>query len=380
MRFQASKPVLAGNEAKYVQEAISSGWICGHGSFVNMFEEKVSRYLDLEDGIAVSSGTAALQLAMRCMGVGPRDDVIVPALTFVACANAVYYCGGNPVFADCDGVTRNLTVESIDAVVTPQTRGVLLVHMFGMPGPVEAVRQYCRQKGFWLVEDCAHSFGALVRGRSTGSFGDAAIFSFYGNKVISTGEGGMFFVTDPEKRRLARCLREQGLAPGRDHWYAYHGYNYRMHNLAAAIGCGQVEMADFHIAERSRIANRYRQNLRPLEEHGIVRLPVEPDGTRPVYWLYSIVLCRGGREARERIRERALKGFGIQTRPFYVPMHKIPPYRRDTSLPCAEFLGDHGFLVPTYSGLTDGEVDEISRALKTCLTAGVHQGVESQCS
>jgi perosamine synthetase len=367
MQFQASRPVLAGNEAKYVQEALASGWICGHGSFVTMFEQKVSSFLNLEEGIAVCSGTAALQLAMRSMGVGPGDDVIVPALSFVACANAVHYCGGNPVFADCDPITGNLTTENIEAVVTPQTRGVLVVHMFGLPNPVEAVRQYCRQKGLWLVEDCAHSFGALVHGRSAGSFGDAAIFSFYGNKIISTGEGGMFFASDPQKRHFARCLREQGLEPDRDHWHVLHGYNYRMHNLAAAIGCGQVEMADYHIAERIRVASRYRRNLRSLEESGIVRLPVEPAGTRRVYWLYSVVLCQGGRETRERVRDRALKEFGIQTRPFYVPMHKIPLYKRDIQLPNAEFLGDHGFLLPTYSGLADQEVDDISQALRICL-------------
>ena len=370
MRFRASKPVLAGNEARYVQEALASGWICGHGSFVTLFEQKVSGFLGFAGGIAVSSGSAALQLAMRCMGAGPGDDVVVPALTFVACPNAVHYCGAHPVFADCDPITRNVTVESIEAAVTPRTRGVLLVHLFGSPAPVEAILQYCRQQGFWLVEDCAQSFGALVNGRSVGSFGDAAVFSFYGNKVISTGEGGMVFAADPKKRELLRCMREQGLDTGRDHWYVLHGYNARMHNLAAAIGCGQVEMADYHISERRRIAGRYRRNLKALEDEGQLRLPVEPESARSVYWLYSAVLCRGGREARERVRERALQEFGIETRPFYVPMHKLPIYEQDIRLPHAEHLGDHGFLLPTYSSLTEAEVDEISEAL----TRIIHEG------
>jgi perosamine synthetase len=367
MRFQTSKPVLAGNEAKYVQEALASGWISGHGPFVARFEQEVSGFLKLEGGIAVSSGTAALQVALRSLAVGPGIDVIVPALTFVACPNAVLYCGGNPVFADCDPITRNLTPESIEAAITRQTCGVLFVHLFGLPAPIQAIQRFCHEKGLWLLEDCAHAFGARAEGQSVGAFGDAAVFSFYGNKVISTGEGGMVFAKEPEKRQLIRCLREQGMDPARHHWHVLHGYNYRMHNLAAAIGCGQIEMADFHIAERRRIAQRYRRNLQPLEDHEILRLPIEPAGTFSVYWLFSIVLCKGGKEKRDRLRERLIQDFGVQTRPFYIPMHRLPIFERDIALPRAEFLGDHGMVLPTYSGLRDEEVDEISQALTTCL-------------
>ncbi len=368
MRFQTSKPALVGNEMKYVQEALAGGWISGHGSFVTMFEQKVSAFLNIEEGIAVCSGTAALQLAMRSMEIGPGDDVIVPAFTFVACPNAVHYCGARPVFADCDPMTRNLTVQTIEAALTPRARGVLLVHIFGVPCPMESVKQYCDSRGLWIVEDCAHSFGAKINGRSVGSFGQAAIFSFYGNKVISTGEGGMIFVHDPVKRRMVRCLREQGSDQSHEHWHVLHGYNARMHNLAAAIGCGQVEMADYHIAERRRIGDRYRRNLQHLEDAGIISLPVEPDGTLSVYWLCSIVLRDGGRAHRERIRDRALEQFGIQTRPFYIPMHRLPMYRQGVQLPHAEFLGDHGIVLPTYSGLSNEEVDEISRAISACIT------------
>ena len=367
MTFQASKPVLAGNEMKYVQEAISSGWISGHGSFVTMFEHKVSSFLNLQGGIAVCSGTAALQLVMRSMEVGPGDDVIVPAFTFVACPNAIHYCGARPVFADCDPFTRNLTVETIEAALTARTRGVMLVHLFGVPGPVESIQQYCRSRGLWLVEDCAHSFGATVKGVSVGSFGQGAIFSFYGNKVISTGEGGMVFVQDPAKRQIIRCLREQGSDESHEHWHVLHGYNARMHNLAAAIGCGQIEMAGYHIGERRRIADRYRRNLQHLQDVGMIRLPVEPEGTVSVYWLYSIILSSGGRARRERVRERALEEFGIQTRPLYIPMHKLPMYKQSAGFPNAEYLGDHGIVLPTYSGLLDEDIDEISRALTACI-------------
>ncbi len=367
MRFQTAKPVMAGNEMRYVQEALAGGWISGHGSFISRFEREVSDYLGLEDGIAVSSGTTALQLAVRSLGLQPGDEVVVPAFTFVACPNAVHYLGGKPVFADCDPVTRNLTLESVRAVLTAKTRGVLLVHLFGLPGPAEALRNLCRQKGLWLLEDCAHSFGARDHGFSTGYFGDASIFSFYGNKVISTGEGGMVFAKELRRREFLRCLREQGMDPERRHWHICHGYNARMHNLAGAIGCGQIEMADYHISERRRIANRYRENLLPLEERGILRLPVEPEGLFSVYWLYSLVLCEGGASRRDSVMERALREFGIQTRPFYAPMHKLPIYWQDVCLPNAEFLGDHGIVLPTYSGLKDEEVDEICDGIQVCI-------------
>ncbi len=370
MRFQTSRPVLAGNEMRYVHEAMAGGWISGHGSFVARFENDVSRFLNLGDGIAVNSGTAALQLAIRALGTKPGDEVIVPAFTFVACPNAVYYSGGTPVFADCDPITRNLTLESIRASVTPRTRGVMLVHLFGLPAPADAVRQFCTENRLWLLEDCAHSFGARRNGLCAGSFGDAACFSFFANKIVSTGEGGMVFLKEPEKRELVRCLREQGMDPSRRHWHLHHGFNARMHNLAAAVGCGQVEMAAYHIEERRRIAYRYRRDLKPLEEAGEILLPVEPSGCFSVYWLFSLVLREGGSKRRECIRRRAMEEFGIETRPFYTPMHRLPIYQNGASFPNSEFLGDHGIVLPTYSGLKDEEVDEISRAVTECIRDG----------
>jgi perosamine synthetase len=348
---------------EYVQDAVRTAWISGQGSYLKRFESAVSNYLQIEDGMAVSSGTAALHLALKALGLGPGMDVIVPAFTFVACANAVTYCGASLIFADCDRTTRNLTLESIDAVITPNTRGVLLVHLFGLPAPVQEVRRFCDARGLWLLEDCAQCFGAKTAGRFAGQFGDMAVFSFYGNKIISTGEGGMIFSRDSRKRDLIRCLRNQGLDPRRHHWYSQLGFNYRMSNLAAAIGCGQMEMADFHIQERRRIAARYRANLLPLEQRGLLTLPNDLPGLRNVYWLFSFVLSRGGEEKMERIRARALEKYGIQTRPFYVPMHRLPVYQREQAFPQAEFLGEHGVVLPTYSGLLDADVDEISCAI-----------------
>lgn len=363
VRFQVSKPVLAGREREYVRDALESGWISSNGSYVGRFEQSVSSFLGVEHGMAVSSGTAALHLACLAMELGPRQDVIVPTLTYVASANAVHYCGGRPVFADCDPHTWNVTRASIEAAWTPRTVGVMLVHLYGLPAPVKEIAALCRERGAWLIEDCAECFGGTVAGRQVGTFGDAAAFSFFGNKIISTGEGGMVVVHDPRRRQHVAMLRDQGMDATRRYWHPMIGYNYRMTNVTAAIGLGQSEMANYHLAERRRIALRYLEKLAPLQESGMLGLPVEPVDTHNVYWLFSVVLTDGGEGRRERIRQTLLAAHGIETRPFFVPMHKLPMFRTKRHFPHSEFLGEHGINLPTYSGLGVDDIDEICAAL-----------------
>ena len=362
LRFQVSKPVLAGREKEYVLDALETGWISGAGKYIERFEHAVSSFLQIEGGMAVTNGTVALHLACLGMELKPGMDVIVPSLTFVSSANAVTYCGARPVFADCDPYTWNVTRQSVEAVWTSKTVGVLLVHLYGLPAPAHEIAALCRERGAWLIEDCAESFGAQIEGRNVGDFGDAAAFSFFGNKIISTGEGGMVFVHDPERRQFVKMLKGQGmdLDHKRRYWHPVVGYNYRITNVTAAIGLGQIEMAEYHLAERRRIAMRYLEKLQPLQEQGLVRLPVEPPGYHNVYWLFSLVLESGGAQRRERVQNILLHTYGIETRPFFVPMHRLPMYTGDYHLPHAEFLGDHGMNLPTYSGLSDDDIDEIS--------------------
>lgn len=363
IRFQVSKPVLAGREKDYVLDAIESGWISSSGSYIERFEQSVSAFLQIDHGMAVSNGTTALHLACLGMGLEPGMEVIVPTLTYVASANAVTYCGARPIFADSDRATWNVTCRSVEQAWTSRTVGVLLVHLYGLPAPAPEIAALCEARGAWLIEDCAESFGAKIEGRSTGDFGAIATFSFFGNKIISTGEGGMVFVRDPERRQFVRMLKGQGMDLQRRYWHPIVGYNYRMTNVAAAIGLGQSEMAAYHLAERRRIAMRYMQNLHPLEQHGLIQLPVEPPGYSSVYWLFSIVLAAGGAARRARIQQTLLQVYGIETRPFFVPMHRLPMYAGTQQLPDAEFLSEHGINLPTYSGLSDAAIDEISTIL-----------------
>lgn len=363
IRFQVSKPVLCGNEKKYVNDAIDTGWISSNGTYITRFENAIASVLGVDHCLSSNNGTTALHLACLSMGIKPGDEVIVPALTYVASANAIAYCGAIPVLADCDPDTWNATVETVRRVWTPKTVGVIAVHLYGLPAPVPEMVALCQERGGWLIEDCAESLGATINGCPTGSFGDAATFSFYGNKTISTGEGGALYVRDPKKRNLAQMLRGQGMDLQRRYWHPILGYNYRMTNVAAAIGLGQIEMIDFHLAERRRIAKHYIEFLKPLAKDGLLKLPASITGYESTYWLFSAVLTSGGSERRERIMAHLGQEYGIETRPFFVPMHHLPMYENDAAFPVAELLSTQGINFPTYTGLTEHNVREICVAI-----------------
>ena len=372
IRYPVAQPVLAGREMEYVLEAMSSGWISS-GPYVSRFERLFAEGLGVEQCISTCNGTAALHIACAAMGLKPGMDVIVPSLTYVASVNAVAYCGATPVFADSDRRTWNVTRESIEAAWTPRTVGVIAVHLYGMPAPVDEIADLCRERNVWLIEDCAESLGATLRGRPTGTFGDAAMWSFYGNKTISTGEGGMVYLRDPERREHARLLRGQGMDPKRRYWHPIIGYNYRMTNVAAAIGVGQIEMLAYHVSERRRVAEAYRRRLASLADDGTLLLPVEPNDCQGSYWLFSAVLASGGTDYRARLQQILEDEHGIETRPFFVPAHHLPMYAAmppgDSALPGAAFLGQHGLNFPSYSGLADDDIEGICEAITQTLHA-----------
>lgn len=365
IKYQVSKPVLCGNEKKYVNDAIDSGWISSNGTYISRFEQAVAELIGVDECLSANNGTTALHLACMALGLKPGDEVLVPSLTYVASANAVAYCGAKPVFVDCDRNTWNSTTAHFEQAWTPRTVGVLAVHLYGLPSPVHEIAELCRSRGAWLIEDCAESLGATINGKCTGSFGDAATFSFYGNKTISTGEGGMVYIRDPEKRHLGRMLRGQGMDLNRRYWHPIMGYNYRMTNVAAAIGLGQIEMADYHLQERRRIAQRYSKNLESLAMKGLLQLPATIPEVNGTFWLFSAVLTSGEKERRDKIMGLLGEQHGIESRPFFMPMHRLPMYESSGSFPVTEFLSEHGLNFPTFSGLTDNEVDEICEAISS---------------
>src|SRR5947209_3789846 len=291
MKYPVATPDLSGREEAYVLECLRSNWISSKGRFIAEFEARFADFVGRKHAIATCNGTVALHLALLGVGAGPGDEVIVPSLTYVATANAVAYCGATPVFADSDPATWCLSPDSVARLLTPRTRGVVPVHLYGHPCDMNPLLELARAHGLWVVEDSAEAQGATYDGRQAGSFGTAAMFSFFGNKVVTTGEGGMVVCDDDGLAERLRLLRGQGMDPGRRYWHPLLGYNYRMTNIEAAIGLAQMEHVGQLVGNRRAIASWYHRHLNDLPA---LTLPAEVAPATSVFWLYSVLVGEAG--------------------------------------------------------------------------------------
>lgn len=362
-----SSPSLVGNEREYVLDCIDSGWVSSAGAYVERFEAAFAEFCGVKHAVACCNGTAALHLSLLALGVGPGDEVIVPTLTFVATANAVIYCGASPVFVDSDASNWNLDPAQVEAKVTPRTKGIIAVHLYGLPAEMDELRRIAHRRGLFLLEDAAEAHGALYKGRTVGALADAAAFSFYGNKIISTGEGGMVTTDDDALAARARLLRGQGVDPERRYWFPVVGYNYRMMNLPAALGLAQLERADWHTGRRREVAEGYLELLR-----GVTCLSRQEESSwaRHAYWMFTVILEEGSAVGRELLMER-LQERGVETRPVFYPMHLLPPYReaaRGEEFPVAERLARRGLSLPTWAGLSQVDLEYVCESLRDILS------------
>ena len=365
-RIPLAKPDLTGNEERYVVDAVRSSWIGSSGPYLDRFEREFATLCGTADCIGVTNGTVALHLAMLGLGLGPGDEVIVPSLTYVATANAVRYVGAEPVFVDVDPATWTIDPTLIENAITPRTRGIVAVHLYGHPADMDAINRVAGIHGLWVVEDAAEAPFARYRGRPTGSLAKVATFSFYGNKVISSGEGGALTVDDGALDLRLRTLRGQGVDPVRRYFFPVTGYNFRMTNVAAAFLCAQLERAEAMLRDRWRVYERYAQGLKDVP--GIALQPIA-DWAELSPWLYSVTIDAAtyGRTRDEAMQ--LLSDQGIDTRPFFIPLHQLPPFRtqsrsRGEHLPLTDQLGTTGINLPTYVGLSDTNVDEICEVLR----------------
>lgn len=361
-----SAPMLVGNEKKYVSECMDSSWISSCGEFVGKFESAFARFCGARHAVACCNGTVALHLALMALGIGPGDEVIVPTLTFVATANAVTYCGATPVFVDSEPRTWTLDLSFIEAKITSCTKAIIVVHLYGHPADMDAVSEIARRHRLFVVEDAAEAHGAQYKGRCTGTLGDIAAFSFYGNKIIATGEGGMVVTDNDELARRVKQLRGQGMDFERRYWFPIVGYNYRMMNLPAAIGLAQMENVDWHLARRKCVAEWYEERLRDVPG---INWQTEEQWAANVRWLFTITLDERLALSRDAVMS-FLEQRGIETRPVFYPMHVLPPYREASggaAFPVAERVARRGLSLPTWAGLTREDVDYICDALEECL-------------
>ena len=360
-----ARPSFIGNEKKYVDDCMKSGWISSAGKYVELFETAFAEFCGVKHAIACCNGTVALHLALLALGVQPGDEVIVPTLTFVATPNAVTYCGARPVFVDSELETWNLDPKEVEAKITTRTKGIIAVHLYGHPAKMRELKDIARRHKLFLLEDAAEAHGAMCDGRMVGSLGDAAAFSFYANKIITTGEGGMVVTDDDALAERARLLRGQGMDPNRRYWHPIVGYNYRMMNLPAAIGLAQLEKINEQLDSRSRIAELYRERLR--ETNGLTWQTEQP-WARHVYWMFNVILKPEIWQSRDVVIEMLGKQ-GIETRPVFYPAHSFPPYINSAggeAFPVAENLSGNGISLPTWAGLTEDDIDYVCRALQKC--------------
>jgi perosamine synthetase len=361
-RIPVAAPALVGREREYVLEAIDSTWISSSGQYIDRFEAAFAEVCGTRHGIACCNGTVAVHLALAALGIGPGDEVIVPTLTYVASANPVVYCGATPVFVDSEPETWNLDPVKVAEAITPRTKAIMVVHLYGHPADMDPILQLAAEHGLTVIEDAAEAHGALYKDRVVGSIGDVATFSFYGNKIITTGEGGMVVTDDDALAARMRQLRGQGQDPDRRYWFPLVGFNYRMTNVAAAIGLGQVERFDWHLERRRENAGWYRERLR---EHSSLQFSPEAAWARSSYWINCVVLGDDVEIERDAMMA-ALAERGIETRPFFYSMHTLPMYRdgaEGRSFPVADALSARGINLPSSAELSQEDVEYVCDAL-----------------
>ena len=354
-----AEPLLGDKELEYVTDCIKSGWISSLGQYVRDFESRFAAYCGVRYGVATFNGTVALHLLMAALNLGPGDEVIMPSLTYVATANAARYTGATPVFVDSERETWNIDPDAVTEAITPRTKAIIAVHLYGHPANLAPLRSVADAHGLWLFEDAAEAHGACYYGRRVGGLSDAAIFSFYGNKIITTGEGGIIVTNNRAWAERAFFLENQGRYPDNPYWHSEVAYNYRMTNIQAAIGLAQLERIDEMLAIRCRNAAHYNQRL--AETPGLT-LPPQLSWAENVYWMYSLIVEDEFGLDRDTLRSE-LDAAGIETRPFFYPVHALPMYNTGQSLPVAEDLGRRGLNLPSGATLTTDQIDFVCDTL-----------------
>lgn len=365
-----NEPLLDGNEKTYLAQCIDTGWISSEGPFVAEFEQRFARRVGRKHGIAVCNGSVALDAAVAALRLGPGDEVILPTFTIISCAAAVVRAGAVPVVVDCDPHTWNMAVDQVRARIGPRTRAIMPVHLYGLPVDMDPLMQLARENGLAIIEDAAEMHGQTYKGQPCGSFGDISTFSFYPNKHVTTGEGGMIVTDSDELAERCRSLRNLCFVAGRRFVHEELGWNFRMTNLQAALGLAQLERLDEFAARKRAMGARYRDLLGDLVD--IELAPAQTDYASSIYWVFGLVLKDSvdfdAAEAMSRLAR-----LGVGTRPFFWPMHEQPVFRRmglfaDDRHPVAERIARRGFYLPSGMALRPEQIERSAIALRQILS------------
>jgi perosamine synthetase len=364
------KVLLDGNEQKYVLDALEEGWISSKGKYIQLFEQALENYLGVRHAVCVANGTCALHLALLALEIGIGDEVIVPNLTFAATANAVIHAGAEPVFVDSLPDSYNIDPQEVEKAITNKTKAIIAVHLYGQPCDMAALMKIAKKHNLVVIEDAAEALGASVLQRKVGTLGVIGCFSFFANKVITSGEGGACVTDDEVLAKKMRILKDHGMDPEKKYWHNFVGYNYRMTNLNAAIGLGQLEKIDEKLKQRSEIASDYDKYLSKISNISLVQ---KPKDVSSIDWVYCIFVDRAVWLIQGDIRDILILKFkenGVDVRPIFYPLHQMPPYmkyRAIGNLENSTYFGLSGVCLPLYPGLTMKEVCHISTTLNKIL-------------
>ncbi|MBI5392786.1 DegT/DnrJ/EryC1/StrS aminotransferase family protein [Candidatus Woesearchaeota archaeon] len=360
-----AEPVLGEKEIEYATECIKTNWISSKGAYVTQFEKQFSKYCQTDYGIAVANGTVALHLALLALDIKKGDEVIIPDFTFAATINAILYTGATPVLVDVEQNTGNIDVNKIKEKITSRTKAIMPVHIYGNPCKIDEIKDLCSSRNLYLIEDCAEAHGAEYKKKKVGSFSDIACFSFFGNKIITTGEGGMCITNNEELAEKMRVLKDHGMSKNKRYWHEIIGYNYRLTNIQAAIGVAQLENIDKFIDTRRKNAKLYNSLLQDTKG---ITLQEEGKYAKHVYWMYSILLNKDAKLSRTEIMQK-LKSVGIETREFFYPLHIMPPYKQFAigKYPVTDYISQKGMNLPSSSRLSKDDVCYICEKIKEIL-------------
>ena len=351
MKYPIYIPDISGNEKEYVYDCLDSTWISSLGKYIDKFEEMMCVYTGVKYAVSVHNGTEAIHLALLTLDLKPGDEIIVPDFTFIATANAVKYIGATPVLVDVDPYTWNIKAEDIEKSITNKTKAIIVVHIYGCPVEIEPILKLAKKHNLFVIEDAAEAIGAEYKNKKAGNLADIATLSFFGNKTITTGEGGMVLLNDPIYAKKARQIKGQGVSPSQRYYHPVLGYNFRMTNIQAAIGCAQMERIESILKKKIHIYNYYKSKL-----EGRVKFQLIPDHIKSSYWMISFEL------ENKIIKEKLsihLENNGIETRPFFYPVHEMP-YFESVNNTVTKSLSENGLTVPSYPLLSEEDIDYIT--------------------
>tara|TARA_Y100001954_G_scaffold157036_1_gene166836 strand:+ start:2714 stop:3841 length:1128 start_codon:yes stop_codon:yes gene_type:complete len=352
------QPYIQEEESKVLQDCVNTGWISSKGKYIDLFEKSFAKYLNAKYALTTSNGTVALHLALATIGIKEGDEVLVPNLTFAASVNSIIYTGATPVLIDCDPDSFNMDTNLIEDKITSKTKAIMVVHLYGLPVNMDIIKNIADKHNLIIIEDSAESFGSEFKGKKVGTFGRVSTFSFYGNKTITTGEGGMIIFKSKKDYDKAKILRDHGMSPNKTYWHEFLGFNYRMTNLQASVGYAQLKKSNLIIEKKINLAQNYIRRLKKIDG---IKFQQETDFNKNTYWLVTIIVEENKFGASRDSLMSFLKKNNIDSRPVFFPINLMPPYQKYNigSFPASSHVSKNGLSLPSFPSLSNDKIKMI---------------------